>query len=377
MFDHRLRPSRPPPKHAANYFLDESGNTGDLAKADAELVFDNQRYFVLACVGIDDEAVLATQLVALRKQHRVQAPELKFDAVRNKPAFIDALIALLAERRAPIIVEAVDKRYAICTHIVSVMVLPPIGPGDFSPEARWVMNVFAERLAQAAPTSLLYAFVSMCQQPSPIGVRDMFLTLRRSLRDFPQDDVTTGLRRAIADSFKDFQVDRNKIGNLPRYLPRPDKTRHGKPLWMLPHLSCLTNTYARINRLHQGRLSGVRLVHDEQMQFDEALLEGKRLAETVFSGGAPAFNHADFGFAETARLTFVPSHTSAGVQAADILAGFVGDYFKTTLVARTLPSPGQRTAFARLLAQSDPSAGLGLNMVLPQIDIDRMGIPVC
>src|SRR5260370_38649987 len=151
------------------YYLDESGNTGDLTLATPNFTFDNQPLFVVACVGIDDLAGLAAELNRLRKAHKIQSRELKFASIQKKPAFMHDLIAYARKHDLPIMIEVTDKRYAICIHIVECLIVPPIGSTDFGAESRIVKNVFADRLHRDAPNEVLEAFAVASQR----GTRDM------------------------------------------------------------------------------------------------------------------------------------------------------------------------------------------------------------
>ena len=69
-----------------NFYIDESGNTGDLARTSADLDFGGQGVFSLAAVGIASESSLTEELAALRKKHKVQATELKLSKKKNGSA---------------------------------------------------------------------------------------------------------------------------------------------------------------------------------------------------------------------------------------------------------------------------------------------------
>ncbi len=64
-------------KLPSNYFIDESGNTGDLSAVKLDSYFTEQRLFCLAAVGleIDDDFIRA--VAGLKAVHRMQAPEIK------------------------------------------------------------------------------------------------------------------------------------------------------------------------------------------------------------------------------------------------------------------------------------------------------------
>jgi hypothetical protein len=146
---------------------------------------------------------------------------------------------------------------------------------------------------------------------------------------------------------------------------------------MLPNLTSLTNIYARLNHLHERRLSSLTLFHDEQKHFDEILHDAKRTTEGLAkAGNAVPLQFADMNFEEQAKLVFLGSHASPGIQAADVLAGFVMRYVKDTLFGHSLPSTEARAAFRRILELSDPENGLGINFVLATADVERLGVVV-
>jgi hypothetical protein len=104
---------------AQRYYIDESGNAGDLARTDAGLSFGDQPIFSLAAVGIDDDPALAAAVAHLKIQHRVALSELKASRLHNRPAFIEDLVDLLNVRDAPVLVEVVEKRFMVAIHIVN------------------------------------------------------------------------------------------------------------------------------------------------------------------------------------------------------------------------------------------------------------------
>lgn len=54
-----------------NFYLDESGNTGDLCKVGAHPSFGGQRIFTLTCIGIDDLTALGEEVDRLKALHRL------------------------------------------------------------------------------------------------------------------------------------------------------------------------------------------------------------------------------------------------------------------------------------------------------------------
>ncbi len=120
----------------STYYIDESGNTGDLARPGTHGL-DGQPVFVLACIGCDDTDTLAKEIERLKQVHKVQAPELKSSSLANKPDFISDLALFMRERGYPLLVEVVDKRFQIVTYIVSLLILTPINA-----EHDWALSAY-------------------------------------------------------------------------------------------------------------------------------------------------------------------------------------------------------------------------------------------
>src|ERR1700722_5688695 len=111
-----------------DYFLDESGNSGDLARPGRRFDFGQQEIFTLACLGVANLAGLGDELVRMKMKHRVQAPELKSSAVREKPDLVIDLVEYVEQMGLPLLVEVVDKRFMIAANIVNNLVVPSVGP---------------------------------------------------------------------------------------------------------------------------------------------------------------------------------------------------------------------------------------------------------
>src|ERR1700684_1523746 len=90
---------------ACNFYVDESGNSGDLVNAGSVFDFGQQPVFALVGIGIDDGDALAVEFDRLRARHRIRGREVKSSALKNKPGFITDLITHLREHGCPIFVE--------------------------------------------------------------------------------------------------------------------------------------------------------------------------------------------------------------------------------------------------------------------------------
>lgn len=347
-----------------NYYLDESGNTGDITLAAPDFTFDNQPFFVLSCIGIADEAALNVEVARLKTRYKIQAPELKFSSIKKKPGFMHDLISYLEDVQYPIMIEATDKRFSLCIHILECLIIPPVRPHDFDVHARLIKNTFADRLESCLPDTVLVAFCDACHKQTYASISAVFKALHSWTVSCPKDDVVDGILLFLEDTMQDFKnIDSQDADAFCRYLPVPDVARSGKAIQILPHTPSLIHIYGRLNRLHSGDLSTIQLHHDEQLQFDKTLFEGMALAEGDVGKNLPAQPVADYNITKPAQLFFKTSHNTIAIQVADLFAGSISYCLQTmTNSCATLPTEWGHVV-GNLIALDDPLRGAGLNVV--------------
>ncbi|MGR9466324.1 DUF3800 domain-containing protein [Rhizobium leguminosarum] len=349
------------------FFIDESGNTGDLVKAGKDLTFGDQAIFVLVAVGVDDETKLADELSRLRAVHRVQGCELKSKRLTTKPGVAADVARYLSRQGLPVFVEVVDKRFFICATMVNHFVVPPVAR-DFDGRVKVMRmkNAIAEYLHAQAPAAVLQAYLTACSSPSVSSTRLAFHEMIGWLESrMPGDSNAEFVHRFVRDTLEEFE-ESTTTGEVNLFLPEPDFSKASNPFWMLPNLSSLTNIYGRINLFRKRKMRGVALVHDEQLQFDHILEAGKKtMEELARSGGAWPVRHADYRIIEGAELRFSSSGQSAGIQAADVIAGFIMRFVQEVSRGDKLPGREFAEAFRVFADFTNPDRGAGLNYVLP------------
>jgi hypothetical protein len=360
----------------ARYFLDESGTSGDLSTAGAGLDFKRQPIFVLAAVGVDDEAGLAERLQAIRQRRFPQATELKSSKGHATPAVISELLDGIDALHGGVLLEVMDKRFTLSATMINTLILRPLSSSDHEPKALWFRAQLAERFHETAPAGVYDAFVQACREPGEASLKAAF---RAVLGCFPpgpsREDPAHAIRFFTLDSLKDFRkAGTSKPEVQRRFLPLPDPGHTGKDVWILPHLSAFTNLYARINKLRNGRLSDVQIIHDDQPYFAEILRSSKQAAEGLAGNdGVIKLARADYRFVESGDLTFTPSTGSSGVQAADLIAGFAMRHARACL-AGDPPARENRDVFRRLAHTFDASPGFGMNLMMSNRDVLRCGL---
>lgn len=355
-----------------SFFIDESGHSGDAVNSGAAYNFVDQPYFVLASVGIEDEAMLVQQIDTLRTTHRMPVGELRSKSLQSRPAFVSDLLNFVCDKKLPFFIEVVDKRFFVCTHIVNSQLLPAVLGFRDSPEMHFLKNHLVDFLYNEITDHVLDKFVAACMEPSDHSLMSAFesqllFSAGISVASDAQD-IRYCMHYMVNDAMEAFGKMRKKDPKAHlKFLPSPDLNKRGKQVWMLPNLSSFTNIYARINLFRKGRLTGVRLVHDEQFELENIILDSKRTAESIKDAKIKPFTpHSDYLFSESASLEFVQSHESVGIQLADVVAGAVMRFYRDRLRGSVAYPPETAAVIRKLLQRSDESTGIGVNQVVPQ-----------
>ena len=358
------------------YYIDESGNTGDLTTAVIETYGFEQRMFTLAAVGCDLDDAFMERFKVLRTVHRIQSPEVKSRQAYERPQFVSSLLDLLEERGCPIFIEAVDKHYFVIANIMDRIVVPYVGACDVQPRTLWMKGVMADHMAIYGPPELAQSFIACCQSREYVEVRDFYKQIIRwaQASRLPTEGVADAFVRFTRDSLKDFRK-LPKAKAVERALPIPDTSPKGKLLWVLPNLTSFTHIYARINRFHEKQVSDVTLFHDEQLQFGDVLHQNKGLMEgfTTQDMKLP-LKTADFEFSASAKLEFLHSHDSIGIQIADVIAGFVARYIQNAVWGEMAMDADRKAIFNRLITTGERERGTGVNIVAPESLLRILGI---
>jgi hypothetical protein len=350
-----------------NFYMDESGNTGDIAATSDKLDFGGQPVFGLAALGIPNEESLSQALNALRQKHKVQATEIKLSKIlRRKPEFALDAINLLAESAFPFFVEVVDKRYQLAVSITNGFIWPPYFNTAESQKTVWLKNIFADFIYYKIPDHVLYEFIQCMQEPSNEKIGDYFDLLRSSVSG-DSHEVAQAISEQVEESKDDFRLMTEREGDKAhlRFLPLPDIGKREQVVWLLPNFSSFTNIYARINLCLSGELEGCHIFHDEQAHFDEIIAEAKAQAERADMDSA-TFKppYSDYNFRQVANLFFKTSPESTGIQLADVVAGLSRRWYQAHM-QQDDDTEVLDEAMDRLLCTSNRNRGIGINVVGP------------
>lgn len=352
-------------------YIDESGNTGDIASTGEKLDFGGQPVFSLAAISVEDEVSLAKALMTLRQRHNVQSSELKLSKVlRRKPNFALDTVNLLVASDAPFFIEVVDKKYQLAVSITNNFVWPPYFNTSETQRTVWLKNIFADYVYYRVPNGVHYDLVQCMRQPSNEMVSKYFDVLKAAViasQTEVASEVAQGIAECVEESKDDFRLMIEREGDQAyrRFLPIPDIGKRNQEVCLLPNFSSFTNIYARMNLYLSGKLKGSRIYHDEQAHFEEIIEAAKEQVEK-FDANAMTFRppNSDYDFRDVASLCFKTSPESIGIQLADIVAGLCMRWYQAHLQKES-DTKVLDSAIERLLRRSDPRKGVGINVVGP------------
>lgn len=350
------------------YFLDESGNTGDLVKLPADLSFADQPFFALSCVGVDDCEDLDVYISGLKKRHRIQGEELKAkNLYKNNPDFILDLFDYIVEKKSPFYVEVVEKKYCAAVSIVNHQIIPPYFQlFETERQTQGLRNELADYLSENLPVECYNKFFEACVKKSEESVKASIKSLREYIRSsgfkFKYNAEVAKCLRATLELFhSEIKTNPNIVNNL---VPIPDINKKEREINLLPHVHSWYNIIGKVNKKHNADLNEVVFYHDKQDHFDEILLFCSEQIK-MSSISNPFDPTTNFNVICDINLQFPDSKKSSGVQLADVLAGFFSRYVMDFLYSENTIDDIYHDIFSKLISAYGPNNNYGINFVLP------------
>lgn len=367
---HRF-PKSPVLRNALTVYIDESGNSGALR---AGLSDPQQPSFVLVGIGDpSDGETLRAVCAEAQREFRFQAKEFKGRAAKRRPELPSVLLGWLLDASVPIFVEIMDLRFTVAMHVVSfVLARDWISRGGRETHA--AINDLADLICETPLSNALDSFAAFASNPCRStfkafqqgferAILRARLTEHRSQMHALIDLAEAGLRSAST-----FSSSLNCAEDFWTFLPPPDRASSGKLVSMLPNINAFANLYARINRFADS-FARVRLVHDEQLQFDEALIATAELLDsnrhaTDLAASVASTPHVRWHFAgKRFALEFRRSETAPGILLADVLARACAQRMRYVLAGAGQDKTFTREALDRMRGIGDAENGTGVNIV--------------
>ncbi|MEB8382873.1 DUF3800 domain-containing protein [Acinetobacter junii] len=319
------------------FYIDESGNTGDLIVSNENNNFSSQEYFTLACIGLknSEQQELKNFIDDLKVKYKIQTPELKFSKMKGifgkKIGFVLELLKYI-EESSNFIIEITDKKFIICTNIVNCLINPPYDQTDLTThEMMEVHQNLSQWIYQNVTLDFLIKFTNISRNPSEVGLQELFkdLTLLvKSIDDQYSAEIYKKIEKSI-NLYKKFnlmkKLNKDTFTREPftYFLPLPDISKKSQLIGILPYIGSFYNILGRLNKLYKRDLSKVVLIHDNQDHFDEILKSYHQSSIDNKSEDFATFDHADFNFLNTSSLEFNDDKDHIGLQVSDLFAGFV------------------------------------------------------
>lgn len=303
------------------YFIDESGNTGDIATQKALTGFAGQPFFSLACIGVEEKKVLDDFAKELIKKHRIQSSEFKSTNICTKKRYIiPELIDFLIKHNGKILVEIIDKRYQLCSALMDYYIFCPyIMPNRDTPESIRFWKGTYDFIYNFIDDKFIQDFICAFSTPDDdLTYIERCINNMLNLVKHHANELITFVED-VKDVFRHMKITYGNVITKKRFLPLPDFSR-GKKYGILPNVNCLANIYARINKI-EGDGETITIYHDEQKEFNAPLEEIKKLTEVLSSEASLITPYSDFNIKNKANLDFVSSKDEYGVQFADLISG--------------------------------------------------------
>jgi hypothetical protein len=317
------------------YYIDESGSTGDLIITKDNLNFSSQKYFTLACIGLEDEKLIDLEnfIKELKKKYKIQNKELKFGKIKHifgkKIGFVLELLKYI-EEDSRILIEIVDKKYIISTNIVNCLINPPYFQPNKNLEEEKQLHLFlAQWVYDYVPNTFFIDFSNIARNPSKEGLEKLFNDLKKIANE-SNNKMSESILGYIEESIDDYNLMQEQLKNNENtreaytyFLPLPDNNKRGELIGILPNISSFTNIHARLNYLHSHDLSSITIIHDNHAHFDEIIKHYHQTAIDDKTDKNKLYEMADFRFSNIGDLEFQDDKNQIGLQIADIFAGLI------------------------------------------------------
>ncbi|GHN00331.1 hypothetical protein WSM22_18200 [Cytophagales bacterium WSM2-2] len=354
-------------------YVDESGNTGG-ANVNANIFnFNDQPYYALAGILVNDfeRSGLCEFLDALKQKHRIQSPELKAKKIyESKPQLIWELVDFLSDNNFPVFVELMDKNYYLSIQMLTFTIVRP--PLIDSNENVAVIRSMARLLPYYLGEALYIKFTQTCQEYTVQAFEKFYTELRAHLRKENHFDAL----KLVEINWMLYLGAKEKYGEeaFKKYLPIPDSNSNNRLIHLLPNYNAFNTLVGRTKRhkMKNNIAEKIEIVHDEQPQFgliyDEALKQMTRVDTDSLVAGTSLTDLASYNLTnDDFELKFVNSKADKAIQAADLIAGFVVSVW-TDFKNEQYDKIHHHLPTMKVIAKDPESIPVGTLFVVPEED---------
>ncbi|MGX5067350.1 DUF3800 domain-containing protein [Enterobacter sp. UPMP2076] len=354
------------------YFLDESGNTGDLINKKNDMGFANQPLFTHSCVGVPEGKIRRIEgfVRALKIRHGIdESIELKSqDYYIKNPKLVYELIDFVVDEKFTLVCEVMDKKCNVAVSIVNHFIVPTMENAD-SNESLLVRNILVDIISTYAPEICFTTFSELCKDPC----EEKLIICIESLKEFfsSDDNPLDGdgdTCKMFEKTLKEFEYRKGRFSAevaIKWFVPIPDLDSNGNVIKLLPNVHSFYNQIARLNKIHRRKLSDIILTHDTSSEFASTFNFCISDIKTINVDAMPKIPYYDFKVIETPTLIFKDSKDSTCIQIADIIAGFLNRYVHGLLYKGIQMDAIYHETFNRIIKPNRSPDPKGTNFVIP------------
>lgn len=349
-------------------YIDESGNTGETLCVNSRFNFEEQPYYVLAGISLNDSQRenIEAFIAELKIRFNVQGNELKAkNLYESKPLFIKELVEYIIKNEIRFFIELMDKRFYIHMPLIDYFLIPYYSLSIIEKHL-FEKRMVASHLEELLNIDFYDKFISAVKENTNEALEEFYDFLIDYFNNIGNKELSDNVSMTKEEYYEMKEDDPAEA--LRRFLPIPDENPNRRLIHFLPNYGAFTNIIGRANlfRIEYSDDTEFEIIHDEQKQFDiifeEALEDMKNIDSDSFLKNIN--KRGAFNIDEHTKLTFTDSKTSTPVQIADLIAGVVmrfwADFIKgnESKIQTFLPVISQ-------LNYPKEGASAGINYVVP------------
>lgn len=353
---------------ARKYFIDESGNSGDIATLQATNDFAGQPIFTLSCIGIENKDTLDDFAKRLISKHKIQADELKsVNICKSKRYIVPEIIEFIISNKGKLLIEVVDKKYQLCAELMNYYILTPYleNVEEYTDVNIQFNRFICDTLYSKISEEQLNDFIFACQtvENESLEYVDKCFENVKNISKL-HIEISSLLLSFIDDAkevFDDFKKRYGIVIAKKKFTPLPDISGD-KKYSILPNVTSLANIYARINKI-EGAEGEFEIYHDEQKEFNFPLEDIISTTDELSSESSLSTPIADFNIQQNKKIEFKKSHDDFGVQLADVIAGAFMRHVLSVRNGDTVYS--EFVEAYKMVVENPDELSIGANFVAP------------
>lgn len=347
------------------YFIDESGNTGDLISKKWIKSFDSQPFFALTSIAIEQEDEIRVALEIekiLIKNNLKTTDELKSSS--NQKGVYHALIEMTnLAIKLPHIIEIVEKKYMLCMSITRHF-FSKINDSISFREKHELDRAVCEDLYANLTDNEISIFIDSCLSPSINSARDFIKSIIKN------KSINRLIKREILGNYNYFKHQKEEEF-IRHYFPTPDYSKN-KIYHLLPNLSSITAITARINKYHLNEITNVKIIHDEQHEYGNVFLIN--IENQIKNKKPDNLDHipgVDYKFTSNFKNINFEKSNNKIIQLSDTVSGFITRCFRLILKNQHLPDDFRLPFLEINTLNLYPKSPLGINFYISEAVISK------